>query len=197
MYVPFSIPDREPSVWKPVYLLFYQLQTVLSYPDYFLFALFSAAIRYLPFAPMSLQQVLAISRHIVSFLFSVVRQPENGVYLAHLVNPQSLERIHQSRIIVRHCIESVSQYGERSRILHPFFPLEGAEGVILYFPFLYFSLLYFTLLCSKLHAFFALTATSCTTFPRLTATFPVPTATFPSLSEIGRASCRERVCQYV
>ena len=145
MYVPFPIPDREPSVWKPVYLLFYQLQTVLSYPDYFLFALFSAAIRYLPFAPMSLQQVLAISRHIVSFLFSVVRQPENGVYLAHLVNPQSLERIHQSRIIVRHCIESVSQYGERSRILHPFFPLEGAEGVILYFPFLYFSLLYFTL----------------------------------------------------
>ena len=78
-------------------------------------------------------------------LSSIVRQPENGVYLAHLVNPQSLERIHQSRIIVRHCIESVSQYGERSRILHPFFPLEGAEGVILYFPFLYFSLLYFTL----------------------------------------------------
>ena len=41
----------------------------LALSVYFLFALFSAAIRYLPFDPMSLQQVLAISRHtVVPFL---------------------------------------------------------------------------------------------------------------------------------
>ena len=61
----FSLTEGLCSI-EPIYLLFVNYTQGICPIRLFPFALFSAAIRYLPFAPMSLQQVLAISRHTVA-----------------------------------------------------------------------------------------------------------------------------------
>ena len=65
-----SLPHwRSPQAGTDILAFLSTINEGFALSVYFLFALFSAAIRYLPFAPMSLQQVLAISRHtVVPFL---------------------------------------------------------------------------------------------------------------------------------
>ena len=123
----FSLTEGLCSI-EPIYLLFCQLYTGdLPYP-FISFCLIQCRYQIPSFCPYVTPASVGNQPPHRRSLSSIVRQPENGIYLTYLVDPQSLERIRQSRIIVRHRIESVSRYRERSRILLPFFllPLGGS-----------------------------------------------------------------------
>ena len=123
----FSLTEGLCSI-EPIYLLFCQLYTGdLPYP-FISFCLIQCRYQIPSFCPYVTPASVGNQPPHRRSLPSIVRQPEYGVYFPGVGNAQSLQRVHQSRIIVCHRIEGVSRYRKRSGILLPFFllPLGGS-----------------------------------------------------------------------